>query len=630
MKNSLLSKVLIVLLCSVSFITTHAQGLSLSFNLTENDKLENMIADSKKYEIISLTLSGYVNGANIKYITDINKNGKLRFLNLKECLYLETYYISNEISRTYQGPKGYYIEDVVNEYLSSLEYGSYFWVYSWDYKITIKCYDIYDNNKVTRYFHIIKGDGRDSDQHVYKEVLLNYSESHPRLAFQDCYFSELTIPNNIECIGGLDCRFRVKSCDKIVFGEQINTIGENAFKDSHIGIITINSTINEIRANAFENTTGNILSSPLFLETAKYIGDNAFKNSSLLQGTSRSLALQATKIGNNAFFNAVIPLNIVLPNIEEIGNSSFMSSTVVNVDMGNKIKKLSNSTFENCGALKTFGGGTNIEQIGDRAFYGCKQLNAFTPSNILRTIGQEAFANNMDLVSFSIPNTTESIGYDAFANSGLKELDLGVFCNYHRDIVSGCDNLEIISVNSSNTKMKSANGVLLSKDESRIITYPCAKKDVLYEISSKVTEIEDSAFYSVNKLRALTISENVSKIGKNAFANSSINNIRLLPSIPPKVTNNQSGLNQSNVNLYVHERDYSTYYIANYWGDFNNLFILENDVSPWTSGIPKISNTDNTGIVRRYDLNGRVVMSTYRGISIIKKSNGTSKKVFAK
>ncbi|MBP3823886.1 MAG: leucine-rich repeat protein [Bacteroidaceae bacterium] len=479
-------------------------------------------------------------------------------------------------------------------------------------------------------FHIIKGDGRDSDQHEYKEVLLNYSESHPRLAFQDCSFSELTIPNNIECIGGLDCRFRVKSCDKIVFGEQINTIGENAFKDSHIGIITINSTINEIRANAFENTTGNILSSPLFLETAKYIGDNAFKNSSLLQGTSRSLALQATKIGNNAFFNAVIPPNIVLPNIEEIGNSSFMSSTVVNVDMGNKIKNLSNSTFENCGALKTFGGGTNIEQIGNRAFYGCKQLNAFTPSNILRTIGQEAFANNMDLVSFSIPNTTESIGYDAFANSGLKELDLGVFCNYHRDIVSGCDNLEIISVNSSNTKMKSANGVLLSEDESRIITYPCAKKDVLYEISSKVTEIEDSAFYSVNKLRALTISENVSKIGKNAFANSSINNIRLLPSIPPKVTNNQSGLNQSNVNLYVHERDYSTYYIANYWGDFNNIFILENVVSPWTSGIQKISNTDNTGIVRRYDLNGRVVMSTYRGISIIKKSNGTSKKVFVK
>lgn len=628
MKNSLLSKVLIVLLCSVSFITTHAQGLSLSFNLTENDNLENMIADSKKYEIISLTLSGYVNGANIKYITDINKNGKLRFLNLKDCLYLETYYISNEISRTYQGPKGYYIDDVVNEYLSSLEYGSFFWVYSWDCKITIKYYDIYDNNKVTRYFHIIKGDGRDSDQHEYKEVLLNYSESHPRLAFQDCYFSELTIPNNIECIGGLDCRFRVKSCDKIVFGKQINTIGENAFKDSHIGIITINSTINEIRANAFENTTGNILSSPLFLETAKYIGDNAFKNSSLLEDTNGSVTLQAKKIGNNAFFHAAIPKSLSLPNIQELGDSAFVATDIVNLEMGNEIKKIGNSTFENCITLQTFNGGENIETIGNRSFYGCKQLNTFTLSKKLRSIGQEAFANNRDLVYFSIPNTTKSIGYKAFANSGLRDLDLGNYEYYRRDIIDGCDSLEIISTSSNNTNLKSANGVLLSKDESKILAYPCAKENALYEIDNQVTEIADSAFYGVNKLRALSISESVTIIGKNAFGKSNILDVKLLPAIPPKVINNQSGLNQSLVRLFVHEKDYSTYYIANYWGDFKNIFILEK--TDWMNEIQTISDNDNTEIVKCYDLNGREVMSSYHGVSIIKMSDGITKKIFVK
>ena len=82
MKTTLLSKVLIVLLCSVSFITTHAQGLSLSFNLNETDTLSNMIADSKKYDITELTLSGVINIPNADYIIDLNSKGSLRKIDL--------------------------------------------------------------------------------------------------------------------------------------------------------------------------------------------------------------------------------------------------------------------------------------------------------------------------------------------------------------------------------------------------------------------------------------------------------------------------------------------------------------------------------------------------------------------
>ena len=137
MRTIKLSSVIAFLACLAVINEINAQGISLSFNLTKNDTLANMIADSKKYDIKSLTLSGYVNEANIKFITDINKNGTLRFLNLKDCSFVETYYISDEISRLFQGPEGYYIRDNVNKYLSSLEYGSIFNVYSWDYKVTI-------------------------------------------------------------------------------------------------------------------------------------------------------------------------------------------------------------------------------------------------------------------------------------------------------------------------------------------------------------------------------------------------------------------------------------------------------------------------------------------------------------
>ena len=116
MKTTKLSKVLIVLLCSVSFITTHAQGLSLSFNLSETDTLSNMIADSKKYEISSLTLSGYINSDNTQYIIDLNKNGKLRNLDVSKISDLD-YYAKRKYTYSYEwgGNIGSVMIDLINE-----------------------------------------------------------------------------------------------------------------------------------------------------------------------------------------------------------------------------------------------------------------------------------------------------------------------------------------------------------------------------------------------------------------------------------------------------------------------------------------------------------------------------------
>ena len=70
MKN--LKIILICVMCITCLIKSSAQGLSLTFNLNENDTLANMIADSKKYDIESFTLSGYVNSVNTLYIINLN------------------------------------------------------------------------------------------------------------------------------------------------------------------------------------------------------------------------------------------------------------------------------------------------------------------------------------------------------------------------------------------------------------------------------------------------------------------------------------------------------------------------------------------------------------------------------
>ena len=64
-------------------------------------------------------------------------------------------------------------------------------------------------------------------------------------------------------------------------------------------------------------------------------------------------------------------------------------------------------------------------------------------------------------------------------------------------------------------------------------------------------------------------------------------------------------------------------------GDIESINnVIESD--DWMSGIQAISGSDNAEIIKSYDLNGRVVTSSYHGVSILKMSNGTTKKVFVK
>ena len=592
MKTTKLSKVLIVLLCSVSFITTHAQGLSLSFNLSETDTLSNMIADSKKYEISSLTLSGYINSDNTQYIIDLNKNGKLRNLDVSKISDLD-YYAKRKYTYSYEwgGNIGSVMIDLINEQYprSVAELNSLLKEHAPGYRYrldmdSVIIEDKYRKSFLVRSFHFYYDDEKTSShpqEYSFEEHFnIPYSLKTPKIALGNCKFDKFAIPNDLMYVGGDDMTYSVAECTKYVLGTNVCVFRENAFNGAYIETMEFKSPIDSIKAGAFENATGNILTTPLFLKSVKCIDKFAFKNSNLLNDTDGTITLQVEKIGTGAFYNAVVPNKVILLNVEEMGDSAFMASSTSELELNNKIQNIGNSVFENCKELSVFIGGLGIESIGLRTFYGCNQLKRFIPSNTLKSIGDSAFAKTSSMVEFSIPDATKIIGHGTFANSGLKKLQLGRFGGFVRNMIEGCDSLGDVSVDKTNSTFSSVGGVLFSKDKTKIIFYPCAKKDALYEIPNSVIEIADSAFYEVNKLGALVIPESVKTIGKNAFGNSSILELKALPSTTPKVTYNISGLDQSLVRLFVHDKDYSTYYIANYWGDFKNIFVLENAVSP--------------------------------------------------
>ena len=583
MKTTKLTKVLIVLLCSVSFITTHAQGLSLSFNLSETDTLSNMIAESKKYDISSLTLSGYVNDVNTQYIQDLNLKGNLNTLDLTDLKYISAKGQVRKASYTFKKTEYYqgyhhYSHDIIDflkaqHYPDSIDLSNPWWYLDND---TLVITDIYDEDNIIRTFSGFQKEWPRTPNYN-RTIILPFSNTIPKRIFDINSFSRFCAPFSLNIIGGVDCSYRVKSCNEYVVGKNVKQIGDNAFYDSHIGNIILHSTIDSIGAHAFENCSGNVSSD--ILANVTMLGDNAFKNSTCLNDDSKELHLKANKIGCSAFQNAIMPSDINLQNVEEIGSNAFMGANIKHIEIGNNCQILPDSVFANCLDLEYIKGCQSVKSIGNYAFGGCMSLREHSPLNSLQSLGCYAFANDSVLSYFVAPNSLTSIGEYAFYNSGIKNIVLGDL-PFRKDMVRACNRLETVEVSNSNEAFHSKDGVIFSKDAKRILFYPYGKTTSIYEIPNSVIEIADSAFYDVNKLGALVISENVSKIGKNAFGNSSVLELKVLPSTTPKVTDNISGLDQSLVRLFVHEKDYSTYYIANYWGDFKNIFVLEKTVSP--------------------------------------------------
>lgn len=154
-----------------------------------------------------------------------------------------------------------------------------------------------------------------------------------------------------------------------------------------------------------------------------------------------------------------------------------------------------------------------VTSIGDYTFNGCRSLTSITIPSSVTSIGDSAFCLCFEgLTTITIPSSVTNIGENAF--------------DY-------CSKLTAINVDGNNTKYKSIEGCLYSKDGKIFIKYPEGKTDTSFTIPSSVTSIGDYAFAGCDKLTSITIPDSVTSIGSSAFFNcSSLTSI----TIPNSVT----------------------------------------------------------------------------------------------
>ncbi|MBQ9084673.1 MAG: leucine-rich repeat domain-containing protein [Clostridia bacterium] len=174
---------------------------------------------------------------------------------------------------------------------------------------------------------------------------------------------------------------------------------------------------------------------------------------------------------------------------------SYIPSTLRNVTItgGN----LLSNAFYNCKSLTNVTIQDSVTKIGSSAFYGCTGLTSVIIRGGVTQIGPSAFYGCTSLTSISIPNSITGIGFNAFCL---------------------CTSLANIEVDEENTKYKSIDGNLYTRDGKTLVQYAIGKKDASFTIPSGVNSIGSYAFVNCSNLTGVIIPDDVISIGHNAFS----------------------------------------------------------------------------------------------------------------
>lgn len=227
--------------------------------------------------------------------------------------------------------------------------------------------------------------------------------------------------------------------DIITLPENIDEIGENAFKGTTITKVNGGAYVHKIDAGAFQGCTSLI---ECEFDTLSYVGNSAFENTGITKVFLTNNIATLQHIGNRAFANSAISgeLSLSSNSIQHIGNEAFADLTTIptvsiypnaSCSLGSNIFKdttgittlrtdskflstLMTTTFVSH-ALTTINVTQGNTNIGADA---CKDVTTLTTLNLsgstITQIGANAFKGDTSLKTVTLPSTTLKIGAGAF------------------------------------------------------------------------------------------------------------------------------------------------------------------------------------------------------------------------
>ena len=290
------------------------------------------------------------------------------------------------------------------------------------------------------------------------------------------------------------------------FSDNLETIGEEAFKSTGLSEVSIPSAVSDIGNRAFvtnkikkinvdeNNQYYTSIDGVLFNKSETEILDYPNYTEVEFYAVPQSV----TSIGEYAFSGDIPSLNtLIIPDtVTKIGNGAFMDFYGLEyIYIPESVTEIGDNAFNGCSELASITIPDSVTEIGDSAFRYCSSLQSVSLTEGLKSIGDYAFGENYKLSNITLPNSLNDISPTAFLN---------------------CENFCEYLTTASNPYFSVADGVLYSKDKTELVSYPFGKKGNEYSVLHGTESIGDYAIIC-NNLDSVYVPQSVEKIGKNSF-----------------------------------------------------------------------------------------------------------------
>lgn len=268
----------------------------------------------------------------------------------------------------------------------------------------------------------------------------------------------------------------------------------------------IPNSVTKIYAGAFQSNTN--LISVVLPNTLDSIADGLFYGCSNLANVE--IPNTVTFIGELAFGACLKLDNIQLPkSLRSIGSYAFAYTQIATLNLPEKLDFLDELAFGECKKLESIKIPESIDSISRKLFWECDELRNVELPNSLTRIGDYAFYACKSLQSLQIPPAVNKINSTAFL---------------------GCSSLKALDVSSSNSTYCSIDGVVYTKDMTKLFRCPPGREKIV-EIPNTVKVIGEYAFSQCRSFSALNLPESVVELEPYSLNSLALENITLPSSL---------------------------------------------------------------------------------------------------
>ncbi|MBQ8064882.1 MAG: leucine-rich repeat protein [Prevotella sp.] len=422
---------------------------------------------------------------------------------------------------------------------------------------------------------------------------------------------------NVAAIG----EYAFEACNNltVTIGSNITSIGKRAFYASDLTSLTIPNSVTSISTSAFEFCAD--LTSLFIPKSVVSIGEEAFSYCESLT----SIVVDS----DNPVYDSRDNCNAIINT-----STNKLMFGCRNTAIPNSVTAIGNYAFNGRNGLTSIMIPDGVTSIGDGAFRGCRSLVSITIPNSVTFIGEDAFAGS-GLSSVTIPDGVTAISNTMFAESGLTSIVIpdGV-TSIGEGAFNGCSFLTSITIPDGVTcigsyafnRCRSLTAITIPNGVTSIgesTFWGCGLTAVV--IPNSVTSIGNYSFQNCGSLTSITIGSNVASIGSYAFGYCTAMKELISHATTPPACESRvfDGIDKKNCTLYVPVGSSTAYHDADQWKDFS----MEEKTF---TGIDEKPVHQEATVRKCYTIGGIHTLQLQHGLSIVRMSDGTTKKVVRK